>query len=701
MKKLVLALFLLVLIQNAYAPGVGIGTGVGVDVDESAPLVWMDPNHRVLLDDPTSPGAITGPGEVLLERINNYAFEGEQVLWKVVGYHKNGKNEIDEVNVVIYNDTVNRTEVSCVEITGQCLGNPSVNSCNNFDFETCEIASGCSTGCDYVIASPADIQDVIDLAPINSVICVDSGNYLGPLTINKPLTIRGVHDVTGIDAAVLSLVSGNSVIEISSDNVTIEGLQIDGNGYVGPFQFAGIIVNTDVSNSNLKNIIIKNNWIKDLSVSAGFSAKGIHLQTEQSDPYKISNVLIENNLIENIKGSNKGSYGIQANNDLENITIQQNLIRNITSGAWGGGINVGCHPNKPVIQDVYIYRNSLSNSTNPLVASMYVDNCGRGNEVILEENNLYGTVANLNLTTAMNAENNYWGTLNATKISTRVSANVDFNPFANSAFAVDGVSEPFMCLYTPGTCEQFSDNLSCSLAGCDWFGPQSYVDIWDGVNHLTEFDPVTMNWYQCIFTVEPGNLMHGEYYAKAEAIANGFRSESAEHELWFFNPEIALGLDGTIDFGTISPGQTAKSSPVIITNAAEAGSGVLLDMYIAGEDFYSSANGPTNCPNTNKLALANFRYYGSHGSYNTCLNSGVDFECYDSIPYFMDGAGSPLNNNYQRMIDNTPTMLGEYPLGNILSPGDDITLLFKLSLPVPCSGGPFDEGEIRFFGEAI
>jgi hypothetical protein len=224
--------------------------------------------------------------------------------------------------------------------------------------------------------------------------------------------------------------------------------------------------------------------------------------------------------------------------------------------------------------------------------------------------------------------------------------------------------------------------------------------VWFEGEEQLEWNPETMGWYTCTLTIETPNSMHGQYMVYAKAVdLSGLSGTAAEQEYWFFNPEIALGFNGALNFGTVRPGGTYKSSTITITNDAEASSGVLLDMFVAGTDFYDPTHSGTMCPTSNVLKLTNFRYYASQGAYNTCLNAGTDAECYDTINYYMDGAGAPSNNNYGRIIDGPA--VGPYPLGNIMSPGSDISMNFKLALPEPCNGGPFTQGKFMFFGEAI
>jgi len=226
------------------------------------------------------------------------------------------------------------------------------------------------------------------------------------------------------------------------------------------------------------------------------------------------------------------------------------------------------------------------------------------------------------------------------------------------------------------------------------------LSLYEG-EELLQWNIDTMRWYECKLTVETPASMHGQYMIKAGAVdVSGLSAEVAEGEYWFFNPTIALGINGGIAFGTVRPGATVKSTTLTIGNAAEAGSGVLLDMYIAGTDFYDPSHSGAMCPDSNVLKLENFKYYASNGAYNTCNNDDIDAECYDSIPYYQTGAGAAPNNNMDEIIEGTPSAYG-YNAGNVLSPGAEISINFKLAVPVPCNGGSFSQGQIKIFGEAV
>src|SRR3989344_3780529 len=119
MKKLysVLLAAMLVLSMLPFAaaetPGVGTGIGINVDPVDFPPLIWMDPDSRIVLRNPAdgSDGAV--------ERVNNYAFEGEQIQWEVLVMDKNGIEKISDVYVTVgpTQGEGNDIEVNCVRTT--------------------------------------------------------------------------------------------------------------------------------------------------------------------------------------------------------------------------------------------------------------------------------------------------------------------------------------------------------------------------------------------------------------------------------------------------------------------------------------------------------------------------------------------------------------------------------------------------------
>jgi len=215
-------------------------------------------------------------------------------------------------------------------------------------------------------------------------------------------------------------------------------------------------------------------------------------------------------------------------------------------------------------------------------------------------------------------------------------------------------------------------------------------------------------FYKCVLTIETPESMYGEYWITVEATdLDGLSGTMDENEYWFLNPVVALSIEGDMIFEDVRPGTQSYSETILAGNDADEGSGVMLDMFITGTDFYDSSSSGAKCPTTNQLALDNFRYYVVNGAYNSRnddendnvdADRDVDDEGYLNIEY---GIGF---NNPDPFYDNAEILqdrqVGPYYTANILAPGAEMALTFKLSLPEPCNGD-FDTGSIYFWGEAI
>ena len=201
-------------------------------------------------------------------------------------------------------------------------------------------------------------------------------------------------------------------------------------------------------------------------------------------------------------------------------------------------------------------------------------------------------------------------------------------------------------------------------------------------------------YYDCTLTVETPESMYGEYFITVEALdLDGLSGTMAENEYWFLNPEIALRIEGGMYFENVRPGTSSYSETILVGNDADIGSGVRLDMFISGTHFYDSSSSGAMCPTTNELNLESFKYYALNGPHkNTC--GGGDSEGYCSI-----NPGSKITDS-KRIMDGVNYASGGLNYKNLLSPGAEMALTFRLDLPEPCNGD-FDSGQIYFWGEAI
>ncbi len=271
---------------------------------------------------------------------------------------------------------------------------------------------------------------------------------------------------------------------------------------------------------------------------------------------------------------------------------------------------------------------------------------------------------------------------------------------------------------------------------------------------ITTFDADTMEIMLCTLTVETSASMYGEYFVTAEVEdLDGNQNTFDENEYWFFNPVVALSITGDIDFSTVRPGTLAYSDTLLVENDADSGSGVLLDMTISGTDFYDPGSTGAKCPLSNHLRLNSggappdyevegphnpavdfvrtpqtncdnpfyqepgdvgddlatenqfdvFCYWATNGAYKTSNdNTRRDNEGYVGIPY-------ETGDEHERTPIISSTSVSDriafdggkaYFAGNVLTPGDEIAITFRLALPEPCNGD-FSEGQIMFWGTAI
>lgn len=96
-----------------------------------------------------------------------------------------------------------------------------------------------------------DLQAIIDDAAVGSVVILQPGTYAGGVTIDKPLTIRG------IDWPILDSQGRGTVISVRAPDVTIEGLIIRGSGASLDREDTGISVDAP-------RVTIRNNRLEDV-----------------------------------------------------------------------------------------------------------------------------------------------------------------------------------------------------------------------------------------------------------------------------------------------------------------------------------------------------------------------------------------------------------------------------------------------------
>lgn len=208
-------------------------------------------------------------------------------------------------------------------------------------------------------------------------------------------------------------------------------------------------------------------------------------------------------------------------------------------------------------------------------------------------------------------------------------------------------------------------------------------------------NPQTMGIYTCTLTIEP-NCQGPKWFGVQVEDLDFLNGTIQQAESWYCNPAIDLTKSGTINFGTLGPGEQG-SSTFSVKNNDEDGSGIQIVLAIAGKDFYDPLSSGGMCPTTNQLKLqgvnpnifnTGFWYTATQGS-NSVSNKRIPYLTSSGVvsadPIFSSGNGQIAN------------------WGGTLVPmnsGSSASITLNLGLPQPCNG-EFTEGEIDLFGWAL
>ncbi len=184
-----------------------------------------------------------------------------------------------------------------------------------------------------------------------------------------------------------------------------------------------------------------------------------------------------------------------------------------------------------------------------------------------------------------------------------------------------------------------------------------------------------------------------------------------------FNPGLGVSLDETtISFGKVIPGEVATSNAIKLKNSAEADSGVIMDMYIASDDYFTDTNNATSiCGAGNGIRYDKFSYYATKGSRNSGDNNnrypglgeseGELCEANDDeFTTLTSYSGRDENEGH---IEDMCRILNDWREASLLTQGASMSITFRLDLtdddvdePEECHG-KFTNGKFHFVGRAV
>lgn len=173
-----------------------------------------------------------------------------------------------------------------------------------------------------------------------------------------------------------------------------------------------------------------------------------------------------------------------------------------------------------------------------------------------------------------------------------------------------------------------------------------------------------------------------------------------------FNPQLALNLvGGPVDFGSVVPESMAISNTVYLANDAESGSGAVMDMYIASDDYFTDPNNPNAiCDDGNGIKYDRFSYYATKGSINSGSNNNTFAGL--STQESCSAAADEFTTlpSYSGNIKDMCRIINSESESSLLTEGSEMSLTFKLNLTSlgreQCQGN-FDEGQFHFVGRVV
>lgn len=294
-------------------------------------------------------------------------------------------------NLILHADETITVNTAIDASNNQYRGNltfqaPTINLNQPINIKEGSALCGHSSNCTVNVAAPGIIQNAIDLAADNATINAAAGRYYETITIDKPLTLIGAQanidpstsnqQRTGespYETIIDGQCSSSYIINISSDDVTINGLDIANNTTKDAI-YAAAVDNIDISYCmvhDIGNDAIKckniTNFKVDSLLAYNVNQSAIHITKSPS-----CNPIITNSEIHSCRGTRggikidqcDGQITISGNNIhdnqstgivLDNCTGTTNkILQNTISGNLGGGIycrNTPCSINHNIIAD--------------------------------------------------------------------------------------------------------------------------------------------------------------------------------------------------------------------------------------------------------------------------------------------------------------------------------------------------------------
>jgi hypothetical protein len=297
-------------------------------------------------------------------------------------------------------------------------------------------------------------------ADCNAIVLSAAGGNTAPVTLEN-VTATGSNSNGCISEAGLQIGPNGNLI----DDIQIVGCHFDHSGTYGLYILpgAGQVTNLNAASSSFDDNDYKPTGQRGYGVYiqkniGGVTVSGVTFTncSFNDNLYKgmyieaLSNALFDNITVNNSGTDANGKAGVDLNlkyGDYSNISFVNPIITNSGTGATTGaglfikGRNDGSYAPSPAsLTGVTITGGTITGC--PIAVSI-------GNNVtgasVGPHGTIIGTIAHLvNWTdaAAINAEQNYWGSVDGTVISPKIGGNVDWSPWCNADFSICTLSFP-------------------------------------------------------------------------------------------------------------------------------------------------------------------------------------------------------------------------------------------------------------------
>ena len=216
------------------------------------------------------------------------------------------------------------------------------------------------------------------------------------------------------------------------------------------------------------------------------------------------------------------------------------------------------------------------------------------------------------------------------------------------------------------------------------------------------WDASDMNLYKCKVIVPAGATSYPTVTVVAEDEDDEECHVTDEKELITFNPELGVDLDGSIAFGSLTPGSTGMSNPVKIQNLIMGADGVVMDMYLASDDYFTSDDEKAVCGDGNGIKYDQFSYYATKGS----LDSGDNNNAYPGLGEtsgicVADADEYTSMPSHSGQIKDMCRIINHLETGSFLTQGDYMSIKFAVDIPDNCSPASYVNGQFHVIGRVV